>query len=112
MLRDEARKIVGGAALLVGVVLALYGIISINSASSQLARAMDKPDQSGIIAIGIGIMVGITGMVILLSKGRSSSASNGSTTKKCPFCAETIQIEAKLCRFCSKTLETSSTNQL
>jgi hypothetical protein len=111
LLRDEVRKIVGGVALLVGVVLALYGISSINSASSQLARAMDKPDQSGIIAIGIGVMIGIIGIVILSSKGRSSSASNASTTRKCPFCAETIQAEAKLCRFCGKTLETSSTNQ-
>jgi len=110
--RDEARRIEGGVALLVGVVLALYGINSINSASSQLARAMDEPDQSGIIAIGIGVIIGVIGIVLLSSKGRLWSAGNASTTRKCPFCAETIQAEAKLCRFCGKTLETSSTNQL
>ncbi len=55
-LRDDQRKIAGGVALLVGIVLAIYGISSVNSAGSQVMGAMGRPDVGGMAAVGFGVL--------------------------------------------------------
>ncbi len=112
VLRDDSRKIaVGTALLIIGAGLAIYGIASINTVSSQVASFFGRYDTTGMAAIGFGVFIGVVGFVTLLQRGGSSRKSETSTTRKCPFCAETIQAEAKLCRFCNRTLDASTTNQ-
>lgn len=112
LLKDDQRKIAVGAVLLIiGAALVIYGIASINTVSSQVGAFLGDNDTTGMAAIGFGVFIGVVGFVTLLQRGSSSRKSETSTTRKCPFCAETIQAEAKLCRFCNRTLDASTTNQ-
>lgn len=46
-------------------------------------------------------MVGIIALVLFLTR-RSRNSNAG--MKKCAFCAESIQAEARVCRFCGREL--------
>jgi hypothetical protein len=55
--------------------------------------------------ICLAVFLGIFGIVKFSSKDSSQNVAQASSMKRCPFCAETIQAEAKLCRFCGKELQ-------
>jgi amino acid permease len=59
--------------IVVGVVLALWGVNYMNSFGSQLGRAIGMQDNTGPVAIGAGIVFGIIGLVLVVSKSSSSA---------------------------------------
>jgi len=68
-----------------------------------MMESLGQPDYGGIAAIFFGVLAGVAGLVTLATKGKSSDVQMP-TTKQCPFCAERIKQEAKVCRFCGREL--------
>ena len=63
-------KTAGGLVLIVvGVGVALWGINLMNSFGQQLAREIGMQDNTGPIAIGGGVVLGLIGLVLAVSKG-------------------------------------------
>ena len=115
LLGDNQRKIVGGGIILaIGGSIFIYGIASMNSVTSRIASTFGYPDEGGIAAILGGVFLSFIGFVVLISRPKKMPAigiPSASNMKKCEFCAESIQAEAKICRFCGKRIEAPSNTQ-
>lgn len=55
----------------------------------------------GSLAFGIG------GLVMVIKGGKSRKAALIPTVKQCPYCTETIQQEAVICRYCRRDLQSA-----
>lgn len=81
-LREDQRKIVGGVALFIGAILVIYGI---STAESAFRSAI------------LGILVGVTGLVVIATKGSSGPV--------CSECAERLKSNDKFCPNCGTKIE-------
>lgn len=70
-LKEDQRMIVGGIALLISVLMTIYGIYSINSVDSQVMSKIGRPDSGGLTTIGLALLVAVTGITIIASKGKN-----------------------------------------
>jgi len=79
----------------------LFGIVS--------AVVAQKKGRSGCGWFAAGVLLGPFGLILAFvvepDRKRLDAAALGSgTVKKCPFCAELVKFEAKVCRFCGRDL--------
>lgn len=121
---DEPRRVIGGVALLSGVAITFYGITRLNSTASQLASAAGGMATVAWAAAAIGVMVAVFGITALATKRkeqgevRRESGDQAAVAsavldvnqraprdeRKCPWCAEVILTEAKVCKHCGRDI--------
>ena len=67
-------KTAGGLILIVGAVVAVvWGINHINDTHTKLWNALGGHDNNGPLAIGAGIVVGIIGLLLIVSRPKSAA---------------------------------------
>ncbi len=104
----------GVGLLIAGGIVFLIGFNLDTSVSSGYGRVHNiglmNDRQNLILFAGVLAVVGAV-FVGFGSKNARAAEAQGST-RSCPFCAETIKSEAKICRFCKKDLPTVSMSKL
>jgi hypothetical protein len=108
-------KTAGGLVLIVvGVILALWGINLMNSLGSQITRGLGMQDNTGPVAIGGGVVLALIGLALAASTSRSTSqqASNLSTSQqapgayRCPKCKTPVELGTEKCPGCGGAFKT------
>jgi len=96
------RMNMGGNKALIIIAFIIVGAIIGPLIGSQ---AYDRPYYEWWVFGGVVIGAIIGAVVAFASKGTNNEQNVAGTTKKCPFCANDIKLEAIVCQFCGKDLQ-------
>lgn len=68
----DGKKVFGGILILVGVILAFYGVNELNSMSSKVMSVFGQTNTGAYMAIGGGVIAGIAGLVLVFQTQRAA----------------------------------------
>lgn len=77
----DGRKVLGILLLVGGIVIAIFGYLYMNSLEYKAMSAMNSlsgssQDPTGVIAIGIGALLSVIGLIALVVQGSSANSSS------------------------------------
>jgi hypothetical protein len=109
--RDMAFTVpVGGVVLVAGLVLLAYALLMDTTAGREVHNIGLLNEQRNLLSLGsLGVVVGLamvawsraTGSLVIVFGGRLRH-------KTCQFCAESIRVDAIVCRFCGRDLQATA----
>lgn len=99
-------KALGVVLLIVGAIAFVFAFRMDTTVGSYHNIGLLNDRQNTFIFGGALAVIGavFVGFGSISRKGREESAAPAEATRKCPFCAEIIKAEAKICRFCQREL--------
>jgi hypothetical protein len=88
--------------IILGVVLGFIG------GCNLIEALVDRNPMAALGGAAIGVVFAIAGLLCFIFGIVRASRSKAlvGNTRKCPFCAEMVKPEAKVCRYCSRDLPT------
>ena len=107
----QSGSVIGSLLVSIGIVLAIYALlfmettVDVNYPMGSFGLP-EKVNNLGLLADKQNYLIG-AGISIILGLALGylpSSKSIDETDVKCPYCAETIKKDAKICRFCNHQL--------
>jgi len=109
-LKEDQKNLAGGALAIIGILLFIYAVSLISYDRGIQGDIFDRLNIDGIAAIIFGTTLLIIGVIIISSKTSTLSKTTAdNSVKKCPYCAEIIKAEAKICRFCKSEIKDTMT---